>query len=416
MKSKFLTSFISSLLLLAILFGCTACGSKDPNENTENTTDAVTEDKVQTTKAPETTKAPDTTKTPETINLPELEILPNGVVIYDPAALPFKYTQTDVCAEPSLNDFTKFADNSKTTFIVPGLNEGFIQQGMDYWEERGWMLISCYNSNSSLNSVLFAVDIETGKFMGEYYLRNMNGDAYKGHAGGVAVTKKNVFISDGKKLYRIPLSDLDAAKQCGSICFRESISVPVNASFCNYSGGILWVGDFHLESAGYTTASYRHMINRFGEQFKAWTVGYILDETTENEFKTSALVSGSYATPDYIFSISDRVQGMTYVPEKGRIVLSTSYGRKNQSGIYSYKDPRSDAAHTTAKLNGVDVPVWFLDGKEQSRQFYLSLPMSEGIANVNGKVYILFESGAKKYRLDGGKLPTDMVYALDITK
>ena len=42
--------------------------------------------------------------------------------------------------------------------------------------------------------------------------------------------------------------------------------------------------------------------------------------------------------------------------------------------------------------------------------------MSEGIANVGGKLYVLFESGAEKYRLGGGKEPTDMVYSVDITK
>jgi hypothetical protein len=35
---------------------------------------------------------------------------------------------------------------------------------------------------------------------------------------------------------------------------------------------------------------------------------------------------------------------------------------------------------------------------------------------VNGKLYVLFESGAEKYRLGGGKQPTDRVYAVDITK
>ena len=39
--------------------------------------------------------------------------------------------------------------------------------------------------------------------------------------------------------------------------------------------------------------------------------------------------------------------------------------------------------------------------------------MSEGLAAYDGKLLILFESGADKYRNDGGKNPTDRVWKLD---
>ncbi len=401
MKIKHFASLFSAILLFSLILGLVACEGKDKepsvttDNSVQNTTDTVTE------------------KLPVYTEYPVLETTPDGIFIYDPSELPFKYSQKDVCSEPLLDDYPKFAPRTETTFIVPGLDEGFVPQGMDYWEERDWMLISCYNPNTSVGSVLFAVDVESGKMMGEYYLQNANGRVYTGHAGGVAVTKKNLYISDGKKLHRIPLSDIDDAKQCGTVKFKESISVPVNASFCNFSGGVLWVGDFHLESAGYKTDSFRHLVNNVGETYKAWTVGYILDETTENEFKASSLVNGSYATPDYIISMMDKVQGMTCVPEENKIVLSLSYGRKNISVLYAYDDPRSTEPHRTVNLNGVDVPLWFLDSKVH-RDFYSTIPMAEGIANVKGKVYILFESGANKYRLDGGTQPTDMVYSLDV--
>lgn len=336
----------------------------------------------------------------------------------DPATLPMIYTSEDVCEQPSLSAYKKFAACAAEAFLTPGLNQSMVPQGMDFWAERGWMLISGYCTDSAMNggkgSVLLAVDVASGALMGEYYLKNLDGTYYDGHAGGVAITENNVFISGGKKLSRIPLDALDEAAQCGDVQFVEEISVPVNGSFCNYSGGILWVGDFQYGDS-YTTEEFRHMKNRQGGMYRAWSVGYLLDDSTENELKATAMVAGSYATPDYVLSITERIQGMAYLPEVGQIALSQSYGRKNSSTLYFYDDPMGDAPHATTTLNGVSVPVWFLDNKLETRVMP-ALPMSEGVANVGGQLYVLFESGAMKYRLDGGKQPTDMVYAVDITK
>jgi hypothetical protein len=174
------------------------------------------------------------------------------------------------------------------------------------------------------------------------------------------------------------------------------------------------VGDFYRDTT-HPTEEFRHMENRDGTTYCAWVVGYELDEATENEFETKSLVDGSYATPDRILSVTDRVQGMTYLPEQGKIALSQSYGRKNNSTLYFFDDPMKSDAHTTVTLNGVSIPVWFLDGKMSCEKVTMP-PMSEGVANVNGKVYVLFESGAEKYRLDGGKMPVDMVYAVEVSK
>ena len=326
------------------------------------------------------------------------------------------YTQEDVCDEPALSSYKKFASCSEESITVPGLNQSIVPQGMDYWKEMGWMLISGYasdeNKNGGKGSALFAVDMESGRFVGEYFLKNMDGTYHTSHAGGVAVTKKNVFISNGSTLYRIPLTEL--LKQSGDATIVEEISVPVSASFANCSGGILWVGDFQYGDS-YPTAEFRHMKNRQGGTYFAWTVGYILDGTTENELKASAMVKDSFATPDYVLSHTERIQGMSYLPEIGQIALSQSYGRTNTSTIMFYEDPMGDTPHATTMLNGVSVPVWFLDKKLDNKQL-LALPMSEGIANIDGKLYVLFESGAEKYRLGGGKHPTDKVYVVDFTK
>ena len=324
-------------------------------------------------------------------------------------------------ATPSLTDYSDFAAMATEGLLVPGIDEYIIPQGMDYWAEKGWMIISGYFKTGSDNpygfssSVISAVDVATGKMVGWYYLNNADGTDYTGHAGGVAVTSKNIFIANAKNLFRIPLSDLENAESGSALKFVEAISVPTNASFCNYSGGILWVGDFYY-LPDYTTDSYRHMTNRDGNTYYAWCVGYELDNTTANEFKTSAIVADSYATPDYILSIDERIQGMTYQKETGHIVLSRSYGRANNSTLFYFDDVLGTTAHTTTTLNGVSVPVWFLDQRVDCTSI-TAIPMAEGITCINGNTYVLFESGAKYYADSAtSKLPTDRVWVVDISK
>jgi len=324
-------------------------------------------------------------------------------------------------ATPALTDYSDFAAMATEGLLVPGIDEYMIPQGMDYCEDKGWMIISGYFKTGADNpygfssSVISVVDVATGKMVGWYYLNNMDGTNYTGHAGGVAVTSKNIFIANSKKLFRIPLSDLENAQSGGALKFAEAISVPTNASFCNYSGGVLWVGDFYY-LPDYTTESYRHMTNRDGNTYYAWCVGYKLDDTTSNEFKASAIVANSYATPDYILSIDDCIQGMTYQKETGHIVLSRSYGRKNDSTLFYFDDVLGTEAHATATLNGASVPVWFLDSQVACTSV-TAIPMAEGITCIDGKTYVLFESGAKYYAESStSKLPTDRVWVVDIAK
>ena len=396
---KKFTALIALSLCISLL--C-ACGAKeqDPAEMTASSTSGASE---ATTASTESTGS-------------ALADLIANTEIHDISTLPMIYSQEDVCPEPSLKSYQQFAKCATPEFVIPGLNQTIVPQGMDYWEERNWMLISGYCTDESKNggkgSALLAVDMSTGQMIGEYYLKNMDGTYHTSHAGGVAVTRKNVFIANGNTLYRIPLADL--LPQCNEVTIVEEIKVPTRASLANCSGGILWVGDFQY-STSYPTDEFRHMKNRQGKMYYAWTVGYRLDETTENEFSAQAMAGGDFATPDIVLSMTERIQGMTYLPEVGQIALSQSYGRTNDSKLYFYEDPMEDAPHTTVTLNGVEVPVWFLDSKQNVKEMS-AIPMSEGIANIGGKLYVLFESGANKYRLDGGKLPTDMVYAVDITK
>ena len=101
------------------------------------------------------------------------------------------------------------------------------------------------------------------------------------------------------------------------------------------------------------------------------------------------------------------------VVDDSYIALSQSYGRGNDSKVLLYQNVLSTDPHTTVTLNGTSVPLWFLDGKVEERDFDAP-PMAEGFAAYNGRLYLLFESGAEKYRLDGGKNPTDRIWVMEM--
>lgn len=392
MKNTRIISLCLALITILALVGC--------NQNTPE----------ETTEAPITTLAPSLDVTePESA---EPEVTEPPFPIYEGPSADFKFTLESVISGISYDAYSDFLAVSEKSFLIPALKETMIPQGMDIWEERGWLLISGYFPSTEISdcSVLVAIDMETGAYVGEYYLTNSDGTPHTSHAGGVAVTDKNIYISNGYMLYRIPLEEILNAGQCGKITIADVIWVPVRASFCNYSGGYLWVGDFQYGTS-YSTDEFRHMKNREGKKYLAWTVGYELDETTENGLKADAMVKDSFATPDVIFSMTERIQGFA-VTEK-TVALSQSYGRTNRSTILLYTNPLGTEAHGTTELNGKEIPVYFLDGQQLSKTV-VAPPMSEGLAAVGNELYILFESGADKYANGGGTDPTENVWIMSI--
>ena len=310
--------------------------------------------------------------------------------------------------------YRSFNRAAVATYLIPGLKQHFIPQGMDVWQEKGLLLISGYfqDKTHSDGSMLMAVDLHTGEFVGEYSLKNANGSNHTSHAGGVAVAGNNLYLSNSSALYRIDLAQLEQASPKGALTIRETIRVPVRASFCNYSGGILWVGDFYIPgNSSYATPSYQQMTNNVGGTYGAWCVGYELTNETESGFRTESWSEeAGYMVPDCIFSIDQKIQGFAVVGS--RVALSQSYGRKNDSKILLYENPMESAPHKTVELGGKNVPLWFLDAA-LDMESYTAPPMAEGLAAYDGKLLILFESGADYYKDDGGANPTDRVWVME---
>jgi len=249
------------------------------------------------------------------------------------------------------------------------------------------------------------VDMETNQVAKEIFLNNVDGTPYKGHAGGVCVTEKNIYVSNNSTLYRLSLDAFRAAAPSDTCNFDEAVPVPSRASYCQYNDGILWVGEFEY-GAEYKTDKSHRIKTADGYQ-KAWAIGYQLTSETENELKAECLTAEG-AIPDLILSTTERIQGITV--KDGKIYLSQSYGRRNSSSIYRHVNVLERKADAEVTVLGAARPIWFLD-KNSLEAVLIAPPMTECLCTAHDAIYVLFESGAEKYR--DSKNPMDRVFKLN---
>ncbi|MBR3929684.1 MAG: hypothetical protein IKJ65_11860 [Clostridia bacterium] len=319
----------------------------------------------------------------------------------------FTYSQQSVTdSAKTMSRYDAFYDSGEMSFLIPGLKEHFVPQGVSYLPEKNWFIFSGY-SGMEYNSPILAVDAESGLLVKEVMLEYQDGSPYIGHAGGVAVTEKNIFIANSGYLWRISLEKFLSLPESSECAFEEIIPIPSRASYCSYADGILWVGEFQY--SGYPTDESHYMQTEDGEH-KAWMIGYELDETQDCELKESSRV-GALAVPDYILTTTNRIQGMTV--KDGNIYLSQSYGRKNASAMLKYASPLNEEPSDYAEVQGMQVPVWSLTSSKLEEMLTMP-PASENLVTVDGAVYVLFETAASIYMVGGNRSsnPIDRLFCM----
>ena len=320
------------------------------------------------------------------------------------APLSINVTQASVVGTPSgsFPQYSDFFSRATAGPIIPGLAAGqdLVPQGIAYEATKNWFLVSHYRDGGS--SMLTAIDASTGKLVKSMTIYNSSGTPYTGHAGGVAVTPTDVWISSGDYLRRIPLQQVFNVKNRDRVYIADQFKTVTSASFVTYANGILWSGEFYA-SPDYLTDSTHYRTTRTGTSHHAWLAGY----------KLSGIVSGTTArTPDYILSIADKVQGAAVLAD-GRFALSNSYGRTNDSKLWIYENVLAQTPHYYSTVNGTSVPSWQLDAVSIDSTV-VAPPMTEGIVEKGGYLYTLFESAATEYR-STGSYPIDNIMKLNLS-
>ena len=220
---------------------------------------------------------------------------------------------------------------------IPGHDTPWTPQGLAYWAEQDALVVSYYDASGKRNSRLAIVDRNTGKRKKLLVLNT------KGHVGGLAASKRHLWVANNGKVVRYPKSRLAATGNLKTVKATGSYRVAAS-SYLTYSGGSLWVGSFHEKQGG---TAYRYDLS-----------------------KKDVPTSGARA----VMATPSQVQGMAIVGSK--VVWSRSFGRNNRSKL----DVRPRSAPTTGAGRRIVAPN-----------------MSEGIVVAKGELRVLYESSSSKY-------------------
>ena len=310
------------------------------------------------------------------------------------------------------DEFASFLSRAEKEYLIPGLNEAAIPQGMSYCGDTGLLYISAYFKADSVPSVIVALDAKSGNFAAEYRLFNSDGSPFSSHVGGLAVAGDHLYVSakldnDGNySVAVIPLASLPA-EGSHDLVIESMVALPVSPSFLNYSQGILWAGNFYHPSADYGLS---HGMDYTTETADGDYGCYILGYDLGGEVLGGG--SGSAPVPDYVLVAPDRIQGMVLCDD-GTVLLSQSYGRKNNSALLRY-DLDLNRPDSSVPVDGSQVPAYILDSRVL-REEITAMPMTEALAaGPEGNVLVLFESGAMAYK--DGKFRTDHVWSLKLSQ
>lgn len=276
--------------------------------------------------------------------------------------------------------YSEYYSMEETLCTNPGLDDGFVCQGICVSEENGVILVSGYMADKS-HSRIYVTDFESNSYFVE--LTRNGGEKYTGHAGGIALTGDTVYISNGSKLYVFSLTDVLNAKNGEKVDIGEGVKVSSAASFVYADEEYVYVGEF----------------NNPAEEQKEHIYG-------ENHSIIEKYSHDDLENPVKIYSIGDYAQGVCFTPD-GKVILSTSYGLTS-TVYYVYNE--ADATDTGEMLDGA--PVYMLG--ECVREVN-GPAMGEDLDYYNGKIITLTESASNKYIFGKLFFANDIV-ALDFNK
>lgn len=305
---------------------------------------------------------------------------------------------------------------SEKAFVIPGLADGLVPQGIDYLEKEGLYLVGGYQKSGS-PSRIYLVEKQSGKTRGYVALGDGNGSGISPHAGGLAVYGDYLYVAgdEPNTVYVYRLRDVLSAGN-GEIIRREgALSLKLGAdddkmdvAFLCFTDEGLIAGEYYKEPK-FPTSDLHIIKTGGGEEYHALAFCFRYDENAD---------FGIDETPFKAYSIPGIVQGMTV--KDGKIWTSRSYAATRSTiSCYDLMDSKPVAFRKSADNAGADTgskeyPVYALESSNMVKEFKAP-PMSEEIIFVDGKLLTMCESASGKYffgNLTGGR----WCYATDVSK
>lgn len=296
------------------------------------------------------------------------------------------------------DSYPEFYAIATKQFQIPGLETAFVPQGIEQDPNTKTFLISGYMSNGEASRI-YLVDQTT--YGSKYFTLSSNGTDYVGHCGGIAIDGDFGWIVGDGWLHRFNFLQALDCQNGEELQIVDSLQTGNGADFVLAHNGKLIVGEF-FKQGKYETHQSHHIKIDENQTNKALAYVYNIDHTKPHSLASTTIEFG--------ISLPNQVQGMTFNKD-GKIVLSTSYSIP-ASKLLVYENVLQGAATTKITVNEQFLDVYVL-ADEHLTKTITACPMSEEIVLVNGKIYVLFESACKKYKLINREVLSH-VYALDI--
>lgn len=341
-----------------------------------------------------------------------------------------------------------------TKLLIPGLSKAnnYVVQGMAYYPEKNWALITAYHNDGSSPSMVYCMDIATGDFVAMFSFLNVDGTPNTDHGGGIAVSEHNIYYSCGdmdRSIAYAPLSAIEgiendatkyrAIQLVAEQTFYETGSVTdgdktAYTAYCCYDQGVLWTGNFYDKGvAGIIAADYNVKAHS-NHNSMVW--GYELsgNSSAEEWANLTSNTQNCQGNPSYVIALPNDIIDVQYATvDDGRLYLSRSYGTGTETCInFGMKEssqlsitdidltvPGNASITFTTDANGTQRTVnnAYSISASDIKTFDF-MPMSEGLCIIDDYVYMTFESACYKYYEDAGimgncDLPIDVVWKID---
>ena len=319
-----------------------------------------------------------------------------------------KLTQTEVVSGklPVDLQLCEFNKHSEEGFIIPGLYEGFIPQGIFYEEENDIFLISGYYKSKAQPSRVIVVDGE-GNFLKSVGCLTLKGNKATGHFGGIAAYKDNVYVATTSVTHVLSLSEILSAEDDGYVHIQKELYTDTTCSYVNVCDGVLYIGEFTDINNDDIKEATNVYTAKHGEKFYSRCNAFVLDENGVYGIKADRIDEEGNLTPDFAVTTPFKVQGMVRMPD-GSFVFTASSTAITNSRVYKYKDVTKGEPDKIIEVNGVEVPLYFCDIFDKTGSYRVPTYLEEITLYKDGTVYIITESAAGEY-IKQSKNPIDNV-------
>ena len=128
------------------------------------------------------------------------------------------------------DNYDEFYTRAEKSVTIPGIEDGFTQQGFTYVRGEDIYAFSGYMKNENLPSRVYLVN-SAGETI-KYFTLKFNGEDYFGHAGGITQFGNLFWLATTEGyVYTFYLSDALNVENGGAVVIKDSFEVGNNAGY-----------------------------------------------------------------------------------------------------------------------------------------------------------------------------------------